>query len=567
MTDIGELKVTISADATRLESAMNRANAVVKQSTGQMGGAIQDLKGSIQQLLPAFSAVALVGFGKSALEAAAHIYDLSERIGFTANSLSALDIPLKQSGSSVDDFASSINLMNNSIGAAASGQMPELVKRFDSLGLSVTKLKSLTPEQQFQAIASALSKVDSQSQFIEQGRGIFGRGFASIGPLIKQIGGNLDEFARKATAAGDALTNEQLKRIDEFDDKWTATVGHLKIAMLGSLPVLKLYADGIAGILNLADNAEKAGEQLAHALGIAANPNVSTTRPASVNQVTRDPKAIQAALKARGLSGNLAAGSNADLLPAPKDSEFKQYISNLQAETAAIGQSERALTIARVEIEATAKAKEDFNNKTRSTKELLPEEKAQVDELAGSFYDLKKAQEETARFQQELHDKLSSTLTDIAFKAGSAKQSFLDLAGAIAKAAFEKKIAGPLADSLIGTNGKSGLLDGAISGVGSLFGGFFADGGSPPVGVPSIVGENGPEVFVPNTSGTIVPNGKIGGTTVIVQQTIQINPGVPELINARIREATPAIAALAEQSVTAGILKGGALSKIVGNRN
>jgi len=34
----------------------------------------------------------------------------------------------------------------------------------------------------------------------------------------------------------------------------------------------------------------------------------------------------------------------------------------------------------------------------------------------------------------------------------------------------------------------------------------FADGGDPPVGVPSIVGERGAELFVPKTAGTIIPN-------------------------------------------------------------
>lgn len=41
---------------------------------------------------------------------------------------------------------------------------------------------------------------------------------------------------------------------------------------------------------------------------------------------------------------------------------------------------------------------------------------------------------------------------------------------------------------------------------GGGFGGFFADGGRPPVGLPSIVGERGPEVFVPDRPGTILPN-------------------------------------------------------------
>ena len=39
----------------------------------------------------------------------------------------------------------------------------------------------------------------------------------------------------------------------------------------------------------------------------------------------------------------------------------------------------------------------------------------------------------------------------------------------------------------------------------------FARGGRPPVGRPSIVGEKGPELFVPRSSGTIVPNNKLGG--------------------------------------------------------
>jgi lambda family phage tail tape measure protein len=47
----------------------------------------------------------------------------------------------------------------------------------------------------------------------------------------------------------------------------------------------------------------------------------------------------------------------------------------------------------------------------------------------------------------------------------------------------------------------------------------FADGGDPPVNQPSIVGERGPELFVPRTAGTIIPNNQLasamgGGSTV-----------------------------------------------------
>ena len=44
----------------------------------------------------------------------------------------------------------------------------------------------------------------------------------------------------------------------------------------------------------------------------------------------------------------------------------------------------------------------------------------------------------------------------------------------------------------------------------------FANGGRPPVGRASIVGERGPELFVPDRAGTIIPNNAIGGAMNVV---------------------------------------------------
>lgn len=53
--------------------------------------------------------------------------------------------------------------------------------------------------------------------------------------------------------------------------------------------------------------------------------------------------------------------------------------------------------------------------------------------------------------------------------------------------------------------GGSSGIGGLFGSLGDLFGGFFADGGTPPLGKVSIVGEDGPEAFVPRTVGTILP--------------------------------------------------------------
>ena len=59
-----------------------------------------------------------------------------------------------------------------------------------------------------------------------------------------------------------------------------------------------------------------------------------------------------------------------------------------------------------------------------------------------------------------------------------------------------------------GTGSGSNLLDSAVK----FFGGK-ADGGPVAGNHPYVVGEQGPELFVPSGSGTIVPNGMIGATT------------------------------------------------------
>jgi len=88
------------------------------------------------------------------------------------------------------------------------------------------------------------------------------------------------------------------------------------------------------------------------------------------------------------------------------------------------------------------------------------------------------------------------------------KFSFSDFANSVIKDLIKIELKAQ-ASKLLGAIGGGG---GIFSAIGSLFG--FAEGGSPPVNKPSIVGEKGPELFVPKTAGTIVPNGQSMGSTV-----------------------------------------------------
>jgi hypothetical protein len=65
--------------------------------------------------------------------------------------------------------------------------------------------------------------------------------------------------------------------------------------------------------------------------------------------------------------------------------------------------------------------------------------------------------------------------------------------------------------SLVANNAAVKGISNAISGA---FGGFRAEGGSVTAGKAYVVGEQGAEMFVPSSNGTIVPNGGMGGSTI-----------------------------------------------------
>jgi hypothetical protein len=76
-------------------------------------------------------------------------------------------------------------------------------------------------------------------------------------------------------------------------------------------------------------------------------------------------------------------------------------------------------------------------------------------------------------------------------------------------------------------NSGSGGWVGAAASVASLFGGAFAEGGRPPMGKISVVGDGGePEFFVPDTAGTIVPFSKLGGNGTSLSIGSMVFPGI-----------------------------------------
>ena len=112
-----------------------------------------------------------------------------------------------------------------------------------------------------------------------------------------------------------------------------------------------------------------------------------------------------------------------------------------------------------------------------------------------------------------------------------------------------------------GINSSAGYSAGMGDPFASGFGGK-AIGGSVQRGQPYMVGERGTEMFIPNQSGSIVPNDRLGGGgSVVVNQTINVSTGVQQTVRAEIATLMPQIANAAKSAVADARMRGGSYSK------
>jgi len=131
----------------------------------------------------------------------------------------------------------------------------------------------------------------------------------------------------------------------------------------------------------------------------------------------------------------------------------------------------------------------------------MEEEKKKAEELKQKFADI----------GLEIEGSIKTNLRDSITGAQSFGQAMTNVLNKIRDKIIDSQI-----DKMLSGFSDNFKKDGSGKGLGGflggILGGLFANGGRPPVGKPSVVGEKGPEIFVPSTAGTIIPNNKMGGT-------------------------------------------------------
>ena len=187
------------------------------------------------------------------------------------------------------------------------------------------------------------------------------------------------------------------------------------------------------------------------------------------------------------------------------------------------GNAKRGIQRQIEEAEAQGRMLEGRLQTLESEKLITAEKKKQNEELEKQEELIKKNQDETDKLKEkmmavgeEIESSIKNNLRDAITGAKSFGEAMTNVLNRI-----RDKIIDAQLDKLLGGfgeafgGGEKKGLGGALGGIlGGVLGGLFASGGQPPVNKISVVGERGPELFVPRSAGTVIPNNQIGGESV-----------------------------------------------------
>lgn len=255
--ELANIAIKLSADMVDFENDMGRASRLAQKRSGQM-------RKSFNQAFKAISVAALAAGGalatlvKVSANTADNIQKLSLRLGVSTEFLSEMRHVADLTGVSFDRVDVGIRKMSKSINDAENG-LSTSIRAFDSLGISLEELKSLSPEQQFELIADKLSKVETQSEKTGAAMDIFGRAGVDMLTLFEDGAKGIKDMREEANLFGLTISQDAADGAAHFNDEITKlgarAQGFAESLGLSLLPALseiiaQFNSDGISNADN-----------------------------------------------------------------------------------------------------------------------------------------------------------------------------------------------------------------------------------------------------------------------------------------------------------------------------
>jgi len=157
----------------------------------------------------AFSVGSIVAFGKSVLDSASQIGDLSSQLGISTNAVQGFQFAAEQSGSSLDAVGIALTKMNQNL----AGGDKSTVKALKDAGLEFSAIRNMKPEDAFLAITDAVKRIPDPMTQTDVALQLFGKSAAQLLPAIK------DGFREVADSAH-KMSTDTIASLKAAQDAW-----------------------------------------------------------------------------------------------------------------------------------------------------------------------------------------------------------------------------------------------------------------------------------------------------------------------------------------------------------
>ncbi len=254
---------------------------------------------------------------------------------------------------------------------------------------------------------------------------------------------------------------------------------------------------------------------------------------------------------------------NADaeaLLILKQSNEAEKLRRKLKDENLDLTKGAAKEAIGALEIAHSAELSE-FRRKAAIRERAEAERQSAADARAANAARIKQEKELRKLYKdhQTLLDGVGNSFEDAMVKLVDGTSSAKDAFRAMARDIITQLYRILLVQQLVGSYD---YATGTGSGLSGFLGGMFrANGGPVTGGQPYVVGERGPELFVPKASGAIVSNEAMGAGGVSVVQNINISTGVQATVRNEIRSLMPQIADTAKTAVLDAKRRGGSYGR------
>lgn len=435
----------------------------------------------------------------------------SGRLGLTVNELQSLQFAAGQTGVSSDELTKGLERFSRSIGETAQG-IGSAKEEFEQLGISVTNADgSLRPTTTLlNEVSDGLKDVSDPAERVRIAFDLFGRSGVKLINTLKGGSESLTELRDRFNDITITLTEDQAKAVEAAND------GFDRLGKTFSSFGQSITATVLPGIQRVAEAFTVLGS-----LAIAnIIDGVSVLRNRFIDLAQTFGLLADAEKSAinEGTSARLREIAESYALAADNVSDLADNVKNVGAE--AVG--------------AESKLK-------KMTTTVKTEGERSAETVGQSF---------------------GETFKSISLGTKSGSDAFSDMASSIISKLFEIMVVERMVKSI------SGFLGGT-----KMFGGTGAPaatpvkaiGGSVQRGKPTMVGERGAELFVPASSGSIVPNNQMGGGGVTVVNNLTVNSDNASAVRSEVLSMLPMIKEASKSAVLEASRRGGSYANSFGN--